>query len=129
LQASLQAAQEENQDLREQVRYLQAELNKVKAAASVKPEHSPGVVAELHAKLKSAEEWAATLESETAGWRERWKLAEEKAKSFEERLAAKTRELETEFLEKAKSFEERLVAKSKELEAALRRNFPVKPNH
>jgi hypothetical protein len=140
----------ENQDLPETLQALPEELNKVSDVASVKPEHSPGIVAELHAKLKSAEEKVVALESHAATRVEKAKSAElkarsseeklvaktkefeatiqEKARSFEERLAAKTRQLETEFREKAKSFEEKMVAKTQELEAAFRRNYQPTPD-
>jgi hypothetical protein len=121
--ASLQAALDENQDLHQQLRFLQEEVNR-----RVKPEHSPGVVAELHGKLRSAEEKAVALESHAATWVEKAKSAEHKARSAEEKLIAKTKEFEAAVQHRARSFEEKLVAKTKELEAAFGRNYQAKPD-
>jgi chromosome segregation ATPase len=118
----------ENQDVLETLQALPEELNKVLDVASAKPEPSPGVLAELHDKLKSAEEKVVALESHATTWEEKAKSAEYKARSSEEKLVAKTKEFEATVQEKVRLFEEMLVAKDKELDAALKRNFLPKPN-
>jgi predicted nucleic acid-binding Zn-ribbon protein len=93
LQASLDTAQTENQRLRQELDSVHEELKKV-SATSVRPDPSPGLIDEFHTKLKSAEERAAALESQSAQWEKKWKSAEEKAVSFEKQLAAKAVQIE-----------------------------------
>jgi phage shock protein A len=93
LKASLEAAQNENQLLRRQFDSTQEELKQFKTA-SPKSEPSAGFISELHTKLKSAEERAATLESHSAEWEKKWKSAEEKAALFEKKAVANATAIE-----------------------------------
>ena len=90
--APLPAVPNENQNLRQQLESMQEELNRAKTV-SAKLEASLGGVAELRTKLKSAEDKAATLESQSAEWEKKWKSSEEKAASFEKQMAAKVNEV------------------------------------
>lgn len=87
LRAALQAAQDENRELREQLATAQEELNKVKGA-SAKPDPSSADVPPLQTQLKSADDSAAPCEPQSAGWEKKWQSAEEKATLFEKRMAA-----------------------------------------
>jgi septal ring factor EnvC (AmiA/AmiB activator) len=95
-QASLQAAQDENNNLRQQLASTQEELDKVKGAIA-QPGPSPSAAEEFQAKLKLAEDRASTLEGRSTEWEKKWKLAEEKAASFEKQVVAKAKEFEARF--------------------------------
>jgi len=103
VQAALEAAQGENLNLRQLLDSVRQELNEVKAAGANMEPALPalGVAEDLHAKLKSAEDKAATLESQSAGWEQKWKSAEEKAATFERQLAAKAKEVEAAIQQKS----------------------------
>jgi predicted nucleic acid-binding Zn-ribbon protein len=93
LQAALQAAQDENRNLHQQLSSMQEEFNKVKAPNA----SSSRDVEELNAKLKSEEAKSATLESQSARWEKKWRSAEEKLASFEKQMAAKAKEIKATF--------------------------------
>jgi hypothetical protein len=98
--AEKEAAKAENQALRQQLQSIQEELSKIKttsAAPVPSPQPSPVPVAEFETKLKSAEDRAARMESQSADWQEKWKSAEQKAAAFEEQMVAKAKELEAVF--------------------------------
>jgi len=96
LQAALLAAQGENLNLNQLLGSVRQELDNLKAAGA-KLEPALGVAEDLHAKLKSAEDKASTLESQRDVWEQKLKSAEDKAASFEKQLVAKTREVEAAF--------------------------------
>jgi len=100
LQATLQAAQNENQDLQQQLEAVREELERARAA-SAEPESSPGPVEGGPTKQTSAEDTAATSEPQSVGWEKKWKSVEEKAASLEEQAVFK-----------AKAFEANLQKKS-----------------
>ncbi len=87
LQASLQAAQDENRDLREQLAAMQEQLNKAKAV-SAKPELPSVDLPQLQTELKSEDDRAATVEPQSPGWEKKSQSAEEKTALFEKQMAA-----------------------------------------
>ena len=92
-QDSSQAAQQENNTLRQQLASLQEELEKAKSLI-VQPGPAVAAAEELHAKLKLAEDKASSLAVQSTESESKWKLAEEKAAAFQQQLLTKARELE-----------------------------------
>ena len=89
-----QVVQEENNTLRQQLAFLQEELEKAKSLIA-QPGPALAAAEELHAKLQVAEDKASNLTAQSKENESKWKLAEEKAAAFEQQLVAKAKELET----------------------------------
>jgi hypothetical protein len=89
LTSLLATSQQDNQRLQEELAGLRKEIETARANTAPAPPH--GVIAELAAKLKDAEQRA---EPQLLEWKQRWNSAVEKIGALENSLAASTRELE-----------------------------------
>ena len=100
LQASLQAAQNENQNLQQQLQTVREELDKDKARGAM-PEFSSGTVEGSPTKLTSASDTAVSSEPQSVGWETKWKSVEEKAKSLEEQAVSNAKAFEADLQKKS----------------------------
>jgi chromosome segregation ATPase len=91
LQASLQAAENENQKLQQQLRDQQEELSGAKNESDTHRE----ALDSHRAILRTTQEKLAELEPQVLEWRQRWNLADQRVRAVESELAARAKDLES----------------------------------
>jgi hypothetical protein len=92
LTSLLASSQQENRRLQDEVTALKSDFESAKVNAAAAVPH--GLIAELEAKLKDAEQRATAAEPHILDLKQRWQAAVEKVGSLEGSLAASLRELD-----------------------------------